>query len=265
MGILEVLLLGIVQGLTEFIPVSSSGHLVLFQEILGVEQAGLLFDVSLHFGTLVALFLYFWKDIKTIVQGFFAGKQTEKNLVFLLAIATVPGVIAGLLLEEAAATTFRSPQLVMITLGLFGLVMLLAERYAKQLTQNDVNKVSLRQALIIGVAQALAIVPGVSRSGVTISAGLFAGLNRVAAARFSFLLAMPTILGATIKVLLSDGALAAIGEQSLQFGLGFLTAFASGLLAIKFLLAFLTNHSLAAFAYYRFVIAAVILITLSLT
>ena len=246
MHIFEVIILGLVQGLTEFIPVSSSGHLVLFHEVLNVKDTGLLFDVALHLGTLLALLIYFKNDLIEIVRGFFSGKQRDKNLVFLLAVATVPAVISGVLLETAAETTFRSPTVVMITLGLFGIVMLLAERAAKKLKQNDLEKVTLRQAVIIGLSQAIAVVPGVSRSGVTISAGLFAGLDRVAAARFSFLMAIPIILGAAAKVMLSDGALAEIGSHQLTFGLGFLTALISGLFAIKFLLKFLEKTALPA-------------------
>lgn len=265
MALIEVIILGIVQGLTEFIPVSSSGHLVLFQEVLNVEAAGLLFDVALHLGTLLALLIYFKNDIVQIIRGFLTGQQTETNLVKLITVATIPAVIAGLLLEEVAATTFRSPELVMVTLGLFGFVMLLAERSAQNLKQNDDSTISTKQAITVGVCQAFAIVPGVSRSGVTISAGLFVGLTRVAAARFSFLLAIPIILGASAKVMLSEGAFATIGSQSVEFGLGFVAAFISGLLAIRFLLKFVARHSIAAFAYYRFALAIVILVTISLT
>ena len=264
MSIFEVIILGIVQGLTEFIPVSSSGHLVLFHEVMNAQEAGLMFDVALHIGTLLALVIYFWPDIRNIVRGFFAGKEQERRMVWLLMIATVPAVIAGLLLESAAETTFRSAGLVMITLGLFGVVMLLSEKYAQKLSQNSVEKITLRQATIIGLSQAIAVVPGVSRSGVTISAGLFAGLDRTAAARFSFLLAIPVIFGAAVKVMLFDGGLSSIGDNPLSFGLGFLAAFISGLLAIRFLLRYVAKHSIAVFAYYRFAVAAIILLVLVL-
>jgi len=262
-AIIEVIILGIVQGLTEFIPVSSSGHLVLFQEVLGVSEAGLLFDVALHVGTLLALLIFFKKDILEIAHGFFAKKQKETYLVFYLTIATLPAVVAGLLLQDLAATTFRSPSLVAVTLGFFGVIMLLAETYAsKRQKIEHATAVSFRQALIIGGSQAFAIVPGVSRSGVTISAGLFAGLSRVAAARFSFLLAIPVIFGASVKVLLNDGAISQVAAAPLSFGLGFMAALISGLFAIRFLLNFVAKRSIAAFAYYRFVVAAVVLIFL---
>lgn len=258
--ILEAILLGIIQGITEFIPVSSSGHLVLFHEVLTVGTQELLFDVGLHLGTLLALLLYFRKDIAQLVRGFFGGKPADVLLTKMLVIGTIPAVIAGLLLQDLAEAAFRSPVSVAAMLALFGVVMLLAERYAKTRKPVEIKAIGIREAVMIGVAQACAIVPGVSRSGATISAGLFAGLNRVAAARFSFLLAMPVILGASIKVLFTDSAYRTLLENPAMFSAGFLAAFVSGLVAIRFLLGFVARYSIASFAYYRFAVAAVVLL-----
>ncbi len=191
MNILQAIILGIVQGLTEFIPVSSSGHLLLLHQAMGITEAGLGFDVALHIGTLAALLVYFHKDIVTLLVAFFR-QSPQTKLARLLAAATVPALIAGVLLQDKAETTFRSPLLVCISLSVMAVVMLVAERWSqKHQAQKDINKVSPKQALLVGGAQAVALIPGVSRSGSTITMGLFSGLDRVTATRFSFLLAIP--------------------------------------------------------------------------
>ena len=259
----EALVLGVVQGLTEFIPVSSSGHLVLMHHLLGVAENGLAFDVALHLGTLAALIIFFHQDIWGLLCGLL-GKNDKRRLALLLALATIPAVVAGVLLQSAAESTFRSVRLVSIDLVVAAIFMLAAEKYAaRKSSRTKLNQTSTAQAIIIGTAQAAAIVPGVSRSGATITAGLFAGMDRVAAMRFSFLLAIPITFGAILKVML-DGAAPQIQNESGIFAIGILAAFASGLFAIKFLLSYLSKHTLAAFAYYRIFIglAAILLVSL---
>jgi undecaprenyl-diphosphatase len=257
MGIFEALLLGIIQGLTEFIPVSSSGHLVLMQEALNVSHAGLSFDVMLHIGTLVALLIYFHKDIFQLAAGLI-GKNSHTKLARLIVLATLPAVIAGMLVADYAETTFRSVYLVSFNLIFVGVLMILAERIAQRRKQSlGLENIEKRQAMYIGLAQAAALVPGVSRSGATITAGIFNGLDRVAATRFSFLLAIPAIAGATLKVLIDGTA------QQSDIGLGVIAAgiiasFASGLFAIHFLIRFLSKHSLRVFAYYRIALGLVV-------
>jgi undecaprenyl-diphosphatase len=250
MSILDALLLGIIQGLTEFIPVSSSGHLVLMQEALNVSNAGLAFDVLLHIGTLAALLIYFHKDIVKLASGLFS-KNEHTKLAWLIVLATIPAVIAGILVADYAETTFRSLYLVSFNLIFVGVLMILAEYIAeRRKTSMRLEKIGRRQAVYIGLAQAAALLPGVSRSGATITAGIFTGIERVAATRFSFLLAIPAIAGATLKIII-DGS---VQQSDIGNGVilaGIVTSFASGLFAIHFLIRFLSKHSLRIFAYYR--------------
>ncbi len=263
MNIFEAIILGLVQGLTEFIPVSSSGHLLLLHEFLGLTRGSLTYDVALHIGTLLALVGYFYRDIADLVLGLF-GKNDKTKLAWLLVVATIPAVLAGLLLGSAAESAFRSAQLVCINLILIGLLMIMAERYAKRKYKHTerLTEVKLSQAMIMGCAQAVALVPGVSRSGSTITAGLFAGLDRVAATRFSFLLAIPITFGAILKVLLSEPD-AAQKLTSGVFVAGIISALISGLFAIRFLIRYLSKHSLATFAYYRIGLGTIILLLLA--
>lgn len=261
MGSLDALVLGVTQGLTEFLPVSSSGHLVLLHELLDVRQAELGFDVALHIGTLLALVIYFRKDIVDLAKRLLRGGK-EARLPLLLGLACVPAVISGVLLQEYAESTFRNPKLVALNLAVFGLVMLVAERYSlTRARTKDIKEVSIRQASLIGIMQALAIVPGVSRSGSTIIGGLFGGLDRLTAARFSFLLAIPITAGAVIK-LAFDGSFSGLESQAGTVVVGAIAALLSGVIAIKVLLKFVAGHSLASFAYYRIGLAALVLIFL---
>jgi undecaprenyl-diphosphatase len=259
-NIIEAIILGLVQGVTEFVPVSSSGHLIIAHELLGVSEAGLTFDVALHLGTLLALCLFFYKDIKQLAVAL-VRKTDRSRLVWLLVLATVPAVIAGVLLEGLAESSFRSLRLVAFNLIAVGVLMIAAERYAKRINKPTVvHDTSRRQAIGMGLAQAVAIIPGVSRSGSTITAGLFGGMSREGAARFSFLLAIPITAGATLKVLISGDTLAQVNQESHIFLAGIITAFLSGLLAIRFLLRFVANHRLDVFAYYRFALGGIVML-----
>ncbi len=250
---LEALVLGLVQGITEFFPVSSTAHLILVPKLFAShnpEMESLGFDVALHAGTLLALVVFFWRDWIKIITG-------DKRLFVLIMIATVPGAVLGVLLENLVETRFRTPLIIAGGMAVFGLVMLASEKFK---SRKSVRDVGLKDALFIGFAQALALVPGVSRSGATITAGLFAGMERKEAARFSFLLSMPIVAGACLfegrKMLHAGGA---GGLQINLFIAGVAASFISGLFAIKYLLKFLQNHSINTFAYYRFGLAALII------
>ena len=260
MSLIEAIILGLVQGLTEFIPVSSSGHLIIAHELMGISETGLAFDVALHLGTLLALLAFFNKDIVNLAVALF--RRTEQTrLAWLLAAGTLPAVVGGVLLQDLAESSFRSIRLVAVNLIVVGAIMLLAERLAARRAEpTPLAQTSWRQAMLIGTAQAVALIPGVSRSGSTISAGLFAGLSRLAAARFSFLLAIPITFGALLKVLLEASTITQVQQETGVFVVGIVTAFVSGLLAIRFLLRFVAKHSLAVFAYYRFVLGGVLLL-----
>jgi undecaprenyl-diphosphatase len=256
----RALVLGILQGLGEFLPISSSGHLIVVPWLLGWPDSGLAFDVALHLGTLAAVAFAFWRDWVRLLaagtRGIRSGRplaDPDSRLLFYLALATVPGALAGLALDEWAETVFRSPALVALTMALVGFVLGAADRQAGRAGAGE--EISLRDALLIGLAQALAIVPGTSRSGVTISMALFLGHRREAAARFSFMLALPITLGAAVfKVpdLFEGGA--EIGPVLV----GMLAAAISGFLAIRVLLAYVRTRTYRPFVYYRLAFALVV-------
>jgi len=265
MSIFQAIFLGLIQGFTEFVPVSSSGHLILAHHFFNITTTGLAFDVALHLGTLGALLIYFHKDAWKLLKSLFVKSQ-ETRLAWLLIMATLPAVVVGFLLEKPAETAFRSPRLVAINLTIGAILMLLAERYyqlrVKKPTKLD--NVTRKQALIMGLSQAAAVIPGISRSGSTITAGVFVGIDRVAATRFSFLLGIPITAGAILKVFTQAGTLQQLSDGRTVFIAGIVTAFLSGLFAIRFLLRFLARHSLAVFAYYRLALSTLVLILLVL-
>lgn len=257
MQIIQAIILGIIQGLTEFIPVSSSGHLILFQKWLGFE-GNLAFDLALHVGTLLALVVYFRRDITGLAKGIL--RPRENKISWLIVMATIPAVIAGVLLQSTVASAFRSPQLVAFNLIWVAIVMLVVDRVAEK--RSELNTISVQQAAGMGLAQVLALVPGVSRSGSTITAGLAAGLTYQAATRFSFLMSVPVIAGAIVRVLLQDKGLQQVASQPLISVVGITAAAISGYLAIRFMLSFLTRFGLAPFAYYRIALGALVLLAL---
>lgn len=247
--IVQAIVLGVVQGITEFFPVSSTAHLILLPWFFGWsgDVNTLVFDVALHAGTLAALLLCFYKEWIDMLVG------DRKKLLFIF-IATIPAGAAGLVFGDAVEHALRSPLIIASSTVTFGIVMLLAERSGRK----NKERISFQDSLLIGIAQAIALIPGVSRSGITISAGLFKGLTRESAARFSFLLSTPVIGGATLlegkKLLKYPGA-----YHFDTFFIGFLAAFVSGFFAIKFLLRFLRRNPLNIFVYYRFILAVVII------
>jgi undecaprenyl-diphosphatase len=260
MSVIQAFILGLIQGLTEFIPISSSGHLVLAHHALGTFNGGLAFDVALHLGTLIALVGYFWKDLWQYFTALFK-KNNKTHLTWLLIAATVPAAIIGYLLESRAESEFRSLRLIGVTMFLFGGIMLLAEHfYRRQRQHSALEQVTTTQAMTMGLAQAVAVIPGVSRSGSTITAGLFTGLDRVAATRFSFLLGIPITAGAVLKIFTENGVLQQFHTEQSAVIVGIITALVSGLFAIRFMLDYLGKHGLQLFAYYRLALGALLLL-----
>ena len=261
--ILEAIILGIIQGLTEFLPISSSGHLILAEWATGWQGElinSLTFDVALHFGTLTAVLWYFWRDwlklgkaTLRVVQG--KAMEYEAKLVWYIALGTIPAVIVGLTLEHAVETAFRDPLLVAGALVFGSLLMWLADRYSTR--TRHLGDMTLGHALLVGFAQAVALIPGISRSGITISAGLAAGYRREDSARFSFLLSTPVIAGAALHKV---HHITFQGHAAWGCILGTLSSAVVGYLAIRFLIRYLERHSLNIFVWYRLALAAVVVL-----
>jgi undecaprenyl-diphosphatase len=266
---LQAVIMGIVQGLTEFLPISSSGHLILVPFLFGWDDPfieSLAFSVMLHIGTLAALLIYFGRDWLRLVPAGFATirdrsfrDDPDRRLAWMLLAASIPAAIAGLLFNDIIETTVRSVGLVALMLVVGAGIMWTADRWGGR--EKGVEDVTFPIALGLGAAQALALVPGISRSGISISAARFAGLDRQAAARFSFLMATPITLGAALFELRK----LASGEAGVDVSIGpliagMLAAFIAGMLAIKVLLGYLRMHSLDVFVAYRLVLAALILV-----
>lgn len=279
--IIEAIILGIVQGAAEFIPVSSSAHLIIVPWLFGWTDPALTslpFDVALHLGTLIAVLVFFATDWLRMIKAWFAslaerriGSDPDRRMAWLVIIGTIPGAIAGVLLESKINDLFHKPGtpidpramivMAVIMAGL-GLLLWAADRLARHI--EGLGQITLKQTILIGLAQALAIFPGVSRSGSTITTGLALGLKRETAAKFSFLLSAPIIAGAGLKSLyeifkgLNSGAIAS--ADMLLFPIGILAAAITGWLCIRFLLNYVQNHSYNVFAIYRLAMAALIIV-----
>jgi undecaprenyl-diphosphatase len=275
--LVQAILLGIVQGLTEFIPVSSSAHLIivpwLLQPLTGIEDFGLAFDLALHLGTLVAVLWYFWSDWRRYIGAGLAslrelriGGDKDRVLAWLLLVGCIPGGVAGVVGDTAVEGFFHSPNaphrnesMIVIALLMVALAIILwlAERLARH--ERTLASITLRDALLIGLAQAFALLPGVSRSGSTITMGLALGLTRETAARFSFLLAAPIIAGAGGKKVLDAFGSGDLDNQAGVFLAGFVAAALVGYLCIKYLLRYLQSNTTMPFVLYRLVVGAAIL------
>jgi undecaprenyl-diphosphatase len=249
----EAIVLGAVQGLAEFLPISSSAHLVLVPWLFRWNDPGLVFDVALHLGTLLALLIYYWRDWVAMVASLFNGDRERRRLLMMLIVASIPGAIIGMLFEKQADTTFRSPLLIAIALAALGIVLWVVDRGAPQ--SRKINDVTLGDALLIGFSQAFAIFPGVSRSGSTITAGRLLRLERADAANFSFLMATPIIAGAGLfegRHLIHEGVTSDVVA-------GFVTAAIFGIIAIAGLIRFVRTRTYEPFAWYRVVVAAFVI------
>ena len=273
MDIIQAIIMGMVQGLTEFLPVSSSAHLVKAPELLGT-QSSLAFDTLLHVGTLVAVIGYFWKDITSMIKSFVSslldiprGKFKEgvaddpyKRLAWLVVVGTIPAGLMGVLLKSKFEALFNSVTIVGFFLLVTGVILWGSEWIAKRNIDKkgkDVKEVSFTNSLVIGVFQGLAIAPGISRSGSTIAAGLFSGLERKLAARYSFLLSIPAILGAA---LIQAKDIVSFDANTEVLIAGFLSAAIFSYLAVKFMMGYIQKHSLNIFAIYCWIVGALTII-----
>lgn len=275
MSLIQAIILGLVQGLTEFIPISSSAHLILIPWLLHWPDPGLAFDIALHLGTLAAVLAYFWPDWLTLIRAFLAslserriGSDPHRRLVWLIGIGSLPGGLAGFLADDAIEAFFHAPDaphttgamlLIAGLMMLLALLLWLAERFAAH--RREMGQLTLLDAVLIGCAQALAILPGVSRSGSTITAGLGLGLKREVAARFSFLLATPIIAGSGVKAMLDLAETTPPMNELALLAAGLLTAAISGYLCIHYLLRYLQRHSTIPFILYRLALGLLIIAT----
>jgi undecaprenyl-diphosphatase len=267
MPLIEVIVLGLVQGITEFLPISSTAHLALIPWLLGWHDPGLAFDIALHAGTLAAILIYFYRDwLQVIVQGFGfrfddgdAALRRNRWLLWLMAAATVPVGVVGLLFQEQAETTWRNPNVIAVMMIAVGILLWVAENVGRR--QKDIARLSTADALVIGIAQALAVVPGTSRSGVTIAAGLFRNLDRASAARFSFLLSTPAIGAAAAKdfydLWKQGGGVPA--DMRTPFAVGILVSAITGTVVIHLFMNFLRRSTLNGFVLYRIIFGIIII------
>lgn len=251
----KAIVLGIIQGVTEFLPISSSGHLVLFQKLFGLEEGALTFDVFLHFGTLIAVVLVFWEDIKNMILL----KKSYRQLTLMIIVGTIPTGLMGVLFKDVFAQFFNSLPLVGVMWLITGTLLWASEKLSRN--QWSIEKMKISDALTIGLAQGFAIIPGISRAGSTIITGLFRGLKREDAAKYSFLLSLPVIFGATL--LEGKDMLNGVGQQIgfLNLALGMLAATISGYLAIRFLLKMIRERTLQPFAYYCWIIGIIAILS----
>ncbi len=261
MELFQAFILGMVQGLGEFLPISSSAHLIVTPWLFGWPDQGLAFDVALHWGTLLAVVVYFYKDILEMIKGFFRtftkfNLKTDyyQKLAWLVILATIPAAIIGKLFEHQVETALRNPILIAFTLSIGGIILYIADKYGTK--QKDISHISWLNSFLVGCSQALALIPGISRSGSTMIAGLLQGFKRQDAAKFSFLMSIPIILGAGVLELPN---IANIDNHG-QLLVGFVSAAVFGFLAIKYLLRYISNHSFTIFVWYRLIIAALIII-----
>lgn len=277
MTILMAIFLGIVQGITEFFPISSSAHLIIMRYLFGIDinensVAYLAFDLALHFGTFMAIIIFFFKDwvriilsaiginIKRISNGNEENK-INNNFLWYLVLATIPGAIAGFLLEDVISVYIRDNVVIIaIILAVVGVVIYLSDKYSKSIT--DFNKITLKQSIVVGLSQMLAIIPGFSRSGTTMTAARIMGINREDSAKLSFFLGAPIVLGSTLAHIPDMLDAIKAGNMDLTiFLVGIITSFVIGIIAIKVLLNILKKVGFEIFAIYRIVIALVVILT----
>lgn len=271
MPLFHALILALVQAATEFLPVSSTAHLILTPWLLGWQDHGLLFDIALHLGTLIAVLVYFaktWVRLSFLAIGREVWKPEpgevdhdlyeNPKLMWLLVAATIPAGITGLLLKDYVETVFRSPAVIGVMLIVVGLVMAYADKRANLV--RNLDNLSFRDAMTVGCAQALALIPGTSRSGITITAAMFLGITRYSAARFSFLLSTPIILGAGLKAFLDAADQGGVpAEMHAPFAVGVIASAIFGYAVIAFFLRYLQTATLSVFVYYRVILGTVVL------
>lgn len=264
MDLFQAIVLGIVQGLAEPLPISSSGHLILVPWLLGWPEHSLTFDVALHGGTALAFIIYFWNDWIALIGGFFSGllqrdftSDYHRRLALYILIASIPGAVAGVILENTVEDALRAPWLVALLLVTMGVVLLVADRVSSR--RRTITELNVWDAVLIGIAQAFALVPGVSRSGITITTALLRGVNRADSARFSFLLSGPIVTGAFLYNMYKMVKEGFPSNELVPFLMGILVAAVVGYFAIRFLLSYLQKRSLNLFVGYRFAFGALVL------
>jgi len=268
MKIIETIILGIVQGIAEFLPISSSAHLIIFRDVFGVGSfitgdMEMSFDIALHFGTFLAILVFFFKDFwKMIIKGFTKGvKDNDGKMMWMIVVATIPAAIMGVLFEEVVEEFFRSNYLIIaICLAVMGIIIKYCDKLSKE--TRGFKDMTFRDALLVGCAQVFALIPGFSRSGTTISMARVLKINRSDAARFSFYLSAPVVLGAVVMKVLKGEMLSLITYDPVTFIIGVVISFISGLLCIKFLLNYIKKHDYNIFMWYRLIMALIVLIVL---
>jgi len=264
MDLLTVILLGIVEGVTEFLPVSSTGHLILAGTLLGVQdKATATFDIVIQLGAILAVIVLYWRRFWGVATGMIAGERRSWAFVRNVALGFLPAAVIGVFVYKAVKALLENPTVVAIALIVGGIAILVIERLVKNPRIDSVESMPAPTALAIGVAQCLAMIPGVSRSGATIMGALSFGVDRQAAAEFSFFLAVPTMLAASGYDLLKNGAALGQGEW-LSIAIGFVISFIVALLVIRWFITIISRHGFAPFAWYRIVIGAVALVALQL-
>lgn len=266
---LQIIILAIIQGISEFLPISSSAHLIIFRDIFQIgstiisSDMDLVFDIALHFGTLLAILTYFFKDFIHIIKtGLIKGpKDSNGKLLWMIALATIPGAIAGFLLEDVIDNIFRQEYLLIaLALMVMGVIIYLCDRYSKK--DKELRTMTYLDAIIIGLSQSLALIPGFSRSGTTIATARLRGIDRVSAAKFSFYLSVPITLGAVVLSLLKDGTISMISSNLMIFIIGILVSFIIGILCIAFLLKYIAKHDFKLFMFYRILLAILVILTI---
>jgi undecaprenyl-diphosphatase len=266
MDILYIIISGIIQSLTEFLPISSSGHLVIWHSLLASPIDALQLDIILHLGSVLALVVFFWNDIAKIVRAWmfsFGGRVTKySKLGWLLLLSTIPAALIGYFAGDIIESVFRSVYWVVVMLILVSIIFLIVEHRIK--SEKDVFKIGIKEAVYIGLAQCLAFIPGTSRSGITIVVAMSLKIKRAEAARYSFLLAIPIILGASLRGLINIASQGTTSNNIIMLGTGLFISFVFSYFVIRFLIQFLSNHSLKVFAFYRLALAAVLLVALAI-
>ncbi|NYD91909.1 undecaprenyl-diphosphate phosphatase [Sphingomonas melonis] len=264
MDLLTVILLGIVEGVTEFLPVSSTGHLILAGTLLGVQdQATATFDIVIQLGAILAVIVLYWRRFWDVAVGLVGGQPKSIAFVRNIVLGFVPAMAIGLVVYKAVKALLESPTVVAVALIIGGVAILAIERMVKKARIESVEDMPWSTALTVGVIQCLAMIPGISRSGATIMGALSLGVDRRAAAEFSFFLAIPTMLAASGYDLLKSGATLGQGEW-LSIAIGFAVSFVVALVVIRWFVGIVSRHGFAPFAWYRIVVGAVALVALQL-
>ena len=268
MELIQVFILGVIQGIAEFLPISSSAHLIIFRDIFGIGsfltgEYEMSFDIALHFGTLLAILVFFFKDfLRMIKDGFTKGcKTTDGKLLWYLVVATIPAAVVGVLFEDKIDEVVRTNYvLICAALSIMGIIIYLADKYHSE--EKSFKEMKLKDAILIGCSQVFALVPGFSRSGTTIATSRFLKINRSDAARFSFYMSAPVVCGAVLIKVLKGDMISLITYNPKVFVLGVVVSFVFGLLCIKFLLKYIKTHDYNIFMWYRLGISLLALIVL---